>query len=143
MDDSSAARECTRFNSMTHLWMLLLMGVIVVVIVGAVLQRLGRMVGGCFWMVFVVALSAMANAKRVVRRFLVATTASVCRCLQARATKPIARFNRLQAVEQRGAAMARESASSTRRARSARARCARGLDLRQRASAMVEELALA
>jgi len=47
------------------------------------------------WMVFVVALSAMANAKRVVRRFLVATTASVCRCLQARATKPIARFNRL------------------------------------------------
>jgi hypothetical protein len=40
---------------MMHLWMLLLIGVILVVILGAVLQRLGRMVGGCFCLVFVVA----------------------------------------------------------------------------------------
>ena len=71
MDDSSAARECTRFNSMTHLWMLLLMGVIVVVIVGAVLQRLGRMVGGCFWMVFVV-------ASLIVGTYMLFTGAAFC-----------------------------------------------------------------
>ena len=39
---------------MIHLWILLLIGVVVVVIVGAVLQRLGRMVGGCVCAVFVV-----------------------------------------------------------------------------------------
>jgi len=40
---------------MMQLWLLLLIGVVVVVILGTILQRLGRMVGGCFWMVFVVA----------------------------------------------------------------------------------------
>ena len=55
MDDSSATRQCARVNSMMQLWLLLLIGVVVVVILGTILQRLGRMVGGCFWMVFVVA----------------------------------------------------------------------------------------
>ena len=54
MDDSSTTRECAGLNSMMHLWMLLLIGVIVVVILGAILQRLGRMVGGCVCAVFVV-----------------------------------------------------------------------------------------
>jgi len=32
---------------MMQLWLLLLIGVVVVVILGTILQRLGRMVGGC------------------------------------------------------------------------------------------------
>ena len=32
---------------MIQLWLLLIVGVVVVVILGTILQRLGRMVGGC------------------------------------------------------------------------------------------------
>ena len=39
---------------MIGLWVLLLIGVVVVVILGAILQRIGRMVGGCVCTVLVI-----------------------------------------------------------------------------------------
>jgi hypothetical protein len=40
---------------MISLWLFLLLGVVVVVILGAILQRLGRMIGGCLSIGIVVA----------------------------------------------------------------------------------------
>lgn len=47
MDASSAASKYPGPHSMISLWLFLLLGVVVVVILGTILQRLGRMIGGC------------------------------------------------------------------------------------------------
>jgi CHASE2 domain-containing sensor protein len=54
MDASPDTRKCARVNPMIPLWLLLIVGVVVVVILGTILQRLGRMVGGCLCIALVV-----------------------------------------------------------------------------------------